>query len=422
MPSPERLLVSAILLHGRRSLLSKLNFAPEDMVKHKDELFYLCNLKAVPSKKVFLAKFPDFNVSKVPSNDTEALIMQCKERRIRKDAVEAVRKTTTDIQNDEPMDKTIYSLEKAVRAITGRFDNTVDVNVLKGSTFIDSYAERRAAIKAGRTLGVPYGSPTMDRLTGGMLPGEMIAVAARTSVGKSWVMCHWAAASILAGFKTQYFSVEMSPDEISARVFTLCSYMIQASQGDGEIKPSKLLLNQDLQLGKISIRKVHKIIDEIRKHVKAELHVPDIKGRFSIKAAGRQIERLEPQAAFFDYFGLGIGETGKVENWQAAGEASHDAKQIARTYALPFVIGAQLNRAGAQAPSIENIALSDSVGQDSDKIYLLEKRGPGRLQLKCGKFRGGPDGWRIVYKWNVNSGQIVERKYVADEDDEDEDE
>ena len=96
-----------------------------------------------------------------------------------------------------------------------------------------------------------------------------------------------------------------------------------------------------------------------------------------------------------------------------ASAASNAAKGIARTYGIPFVMAAQLNRTGATTPRLEHIALTDSIGQDSDKAYVVTKKSTNRLSFHCQKFRGGQDDWQSILRWDVNRGRI-EEDYMQD--------
>ena len=169
--------------------------------------------------------------------------------------------------------------------------------------------------------------------------------------------------------------------------------------------------------------------------IKGNLYVPDLRSRFSVSASKSKIEALEPDVCFFDYFGLAQQSAGKgMDNWTQAAEASRMCKETARIYDIPYVLGSQINRAGASAdqPKLEHISLTDSIGQDSDKVFILRPTGRRtRLQLICEKFRGSIDGWQLALDFQPNDGLIEERsasgfdegwKQFDDEFDEEDDE
>ena len=414
---PERLLVSAILLHRNKEVLIKLNFGPENMVQYGEELQYLLALKRIPSTRTFKAKFPDFRIAKVDPTDLPQLVDLCRSNKVRRDLLLSLRKATNDVRNGEKPEKIATTLEHDIRKVNNLAHPTTDVDVLNNTElFLDIYKERRKKVKKGKIIGIPYGIASMDKVTGGMQENEMITVAARTSVGKTFLMCRFAASALVSGDDVAYFSLEMTWDQIASRIFTILSHDIQK----GDVDLAQIIFNSKINLGQLSTKKVQRLLKEIKSKIKGNLWVPDIVGKFSISQAGRKIEQLNPRVVFFDYFGLAVSDGGKIDNWVQASESSNNAKEIARTYSLPFVIGAQLNRTGSTAPKIEHIAITDSIGQDSDKVYMLTRRRNNRLQVHCQKFRGGMSDWRVLLNWNVDMGMITESRFVSASNEEDE--
>ena len=438
MASAESLLVSAIITNKTKQELNKANFTSDNMSKFADEMFFILESRSVPSRRAFKAKFPGFIVQKMAESDIPNLIEQCKENKIRADTAKSLFSAAKKLDSGESPKKVISLLERDVRNIQSQFGNVTDVEVMSNlGMYINRYMDKREKSKDGGTIGIPYGIPTVDKLTGGVQPNELITIAARTGVGKTWIMCKMAAHAIMNNYTASYLSLEMDWDAIANRVFTIISYQYAverfAAQQGKKLKRDKYLVehvlpNTDLNLGTISEKKVARFLKEMRERVKSELHVPDIKGKFGIASSQRIIEKDNPDIVFFDYFGLTQQVSGSrgVESWMDASQASKLAKELARTYELPYVMGAQLNRSGAQSetPQLEHISLTDSIGQDSDKVFMLKASGRRkRIQLICEKFRGSFDKWRVNLDFDVNVGKIEELGTVGvgDNDDEEDD-
>ena len=416
---PEKLLISAVLLYDQRDKLIQKNFSPDNMVRYKDELFFIMNSKTIPSKKLFQSKFPRFKITKVAVSDLDNLVQMCRDNKLRQDVVVGLRKAVSSIRDGVDPYETALQVERAMRSANNQFSPTTDVNVFESTdAFMNIYNEKRKLVKAGKSIGVAYGLPGMDKVTGGMQDSEMITVAARTSVGKTFLMCLFCSSALIQGKDAIFFSLEMPWDQIAARIFTILSYRVQK----GDVQLSEILFNSKINLAQISNKKMIRVLNHIRDKIKGNLVVPDITGKFSIEQSGRKIEQFQPRVAFFDYFGLAVGESGKIDNWVAASESSHMAKEISRTFRIPFVVGAQLNRTGASTPNINTIAITDSIGQDSDKAYILTANNR-RLRINCQKFRGGPSDWTSMVDWKVDSGKIEEIRFISgDSDDDDDDE
>jgi len=63
-------------------------------------------------------------------------------------------------------------------------------------------------------LGLPTGLKTLDAITCGLLPSEVILIGAWTSVGKSALMLQAAVANARAGTPVLIFSLEMTRDQL----------------------------------------------------------------------------------------------------------------------------------------------------------------------------------------------------------------
>ena len=410
MATPERLLVSALLIHKCKDELIKKGMTSSNIIKFKDEMAYLTRPGKLPGRKTFLSKFPNFKIARVPRSDVHNLIVLCTDNKVRQDFVKIMRTTTDEIRNSKDIPKVAQKMERELRKINSQLSNTVDIDVMDDIPgFLERYGDKRNKARKGITIGIPYGFTGVDKITGGLHPEELVAVVARLGVGKTFILCKMAANALVAKSDGSFFMLKINRNSIANRIFSIICYDLKK----GKRKLSETLFNDQLNLARMSTKKVNRLIGEISTRIDNKLWVPEIKGKFSIEDAGRKIEILQPDIAFFDYFGLAVSDEGKTENWMQASAASNAAKSIARTYGIPFVLAAQLNRTGATTPRLEHIALTDSIGQDSDKAYVVTKKSKNRLNFHCQKFRGGEDDWQSILRWDVNRGRI-EEDYMQD--------
>jgi replicative DNA helicase len=83
------------------------------------------------------------------------------------------------------------------------------------------------AIQQGKVKpGLTYGLPSLDRLTFGMQPGQLVILAARPGMGKSSVALHTALHAAKTGAGVAFFSLEMGAREIAQRALSAVSYAI----------------------------------------------------------------------------------------------------------------------------------------------------------------------------------------------------
>lgn len=76
----------------------------------------------------------------------------------------------------------------------------------------------RFAVARGGVVGVPTGLDELDSTLGGLVPGRLYVVAARTSRGKSVLCCQAAAHAAMEGHRAQVFSMEMKPYQFATRM------------------------------------------------------------------------------------------------------------------------------------------------------------------------------------------------------------
>ena len=432
MASSEQLLINAIISSGSKVELNKASFTSDNIAKYRDELFYILESRSVPSRSTFKARFPRFIIKKgIPQSDIPNLIDQCKENKQRADLSKMLLNATKKLEVGEDIKKIVTGVEVDSRNIQSQFSSIEQIEVMSNlGMWASRYKEKRNKVESGQSIGIPYGIPTMDTLTGGMMKKELITIAARVKVGKSWIMCNAAASALMAGYSPMYLSLEMDWDAIANRVFSVISYQLAKAKMEkkkrqkdkDKILNEFVLFNNELNLGELEGKKVAKVMKEIRSKIKANLYVPDIKGKFSITNSRRLIEANVPDVVFFDYFGLTQQAS---ESWSIASEASKSAKEISRIYDIPYVMGAQINRSGAQSesPRLEHLALTDSIGQDSDKVFMLKSLGRRkRIEVICEKFRGGMDSWKVKLNFDVNSGRLEEIGTVGVNDNEEDEE
>jgi replicative DNA helicase len=251
-------------------------------------------------------------------------------------------------------------------------------------------AQERATRGAGTLIGVPSGFADLDALTSGFLPGQLVIIGARPSVGKSTLALDVARASAIgAGYPTVFFSLEMGEEELGQKLVS----------AEGKIplhiiKDSSLMAEADWErMAKAS----HKISQ-------APLVVHDKIMRLSaIRAEIRRLHRSDGvRLVVVDYLQL-VDTDGRKENrTQEVGEISRALKLLAKELGITIIALSQLNRGSEQRqdkrPMLSELRESGSLEQDSDMVILIyredmhDKESPraGEADLIVAKHRNGP--------------------------------
>ena len=254
---------------------------------------------------------------------------------------------------------------------------------------VDS-AEKRSKRGPGTLVGLPSGFADLDALTSGFMPGQLIIVGARPSVGKSTLALDISrACAIGADHPSVFFSLEMGEEELGQRLIS----------AEGKlplhlIKDSTLMKDPDwITMGKAASK-----ISE------APLIVHDkIMMLSAIRAEIRRLHRTEGiRLAVVDYLQL-VDTDGKKENrTQEVGEISRALKLLAKELGIVIIALSQMNRGSEQRtdkrPMLSELRESGSLEQDADMVILIyredmhDKESPraGEADLMVVKHRNGP--------------------------------
>ena len=232
--------------------------------------------------------------------------------------------------------------------------------------------ENRANTPGGM-IGVSCGFRSVDYWTKGFQPGDLVIVAARTSVGKTALALSMARRMrVPIGF----MSIEMTAEQIGERLLAM------------EARKSTLGVHIDdmLSLVEAGERMQHKRvwIDDAPTMTLAKL-----RGR------ARWMRRRGIECLFVDYLTLIKPEEGdETHRSERVGKLAKGLKQLARELGIPIVALSQINRIGeGQMPGLENLRQSGEIEEDADLVLLLHrKRDEKDTLLRVAKNRRGPVG------------------------------
>lgn len=146
---------------------------------------------------------------------------------------------------------------------------------------LDRFEQER---RTQRPTGLSYGLPRLDAMTGGMRPGEVCLIGARSGVGKTALACQIIAANCVAGIPCHFFSLEMTRSQILRRMWAIQSGVSYKRTSDA------WLANVD---DAARIREAAAAVTEwpLRIHDQSEMHLSQIiaSARISIRRHGSQL-------------------------------------------------------------------------------------------------------------------------------------
>lgn len=414
MATNEDLLISAIVRNTRgpgKGVGMATRYGATDAVfmRRKAEWIWLQEHRTA-SKETFKARFPNFRVIVTDPEEMQLLVEQAQRTKAEYDLGKMFERAMRRLGRVEPT-QLATDLEGEIRHILQLYSKGEDIDIFSNWQHTYNHVKRaHDQVAAGESIGYPFGIPTLDKLTGGMQGPDLITIVARQGEFKTWMSLFFATQAAVAGGKVLYASLEMSPAQIALRVQTLLNNMLASSASD-EFKDR--FSNMGMMMGAVDLRKYRRFLIRAKKHMKSNFITPNAQGGFSMATMVAKCEQHRPDIAFFDYFGLGVGNdvVRGGDNWIQAVQTSRMAKHnIARQFDIPFVLNAQANRKGVDAqdaPELDHISLTDALGADSDQVLSLRYRA-GDLKMVVKKNRRGRTGDTIKFELDIDNGVIQE--------------
>ena len=237
--------------------------------------------------------------------------------------------------------------------------------------------------------GIKTGFLGLDNLLGGFNKGEMVVIAARTSIGKSALALSMIKNMANENISGLYISLEMSYKELAKRFVLI------------DIQKDDIFLNNifDYQKYKVELVKLYElpiyIVNEYNSSISGIL-----------KVASNLIRTRNIGILFIDHLQLVFsGKKAENRNLELSGITSI-LKQFALKENIVAVVLSQVGRqCDGRMPTLSDLRDSGAIEQDADKVILLNRPAfygistyengvstAGICDLKIAKNRNGPIG------------------------------
>ena len=216
--------------------------------------------------------------------------------------------------------------------------------------------------------GVPSGFKTLDRVTYGWQPTDLIILAARPSVGKTAFALNLARNAALHPTKpipVGFFSLEMSASQLVQRILS----------AESEIKMEKI------SRGKLENYEYEQLLSKgIKKLEIAPIFIDDTAALniFEFRAKARRlVNKHNVGLIIIDYLQLmsGTGDRGSNRE-QEISNISRNLKALAKELNVPIIALSQLSRAvetrkESKMPQLSDLRESGAIEQDADMVMFI---------------------------------------------------
>lgn len=293
------------------------------------------------------------------------------------------------------------------RSSTVRTLSDVLDNYREGANIAEYFIEKKRQRDSGSTTlgGLPTGWTALDLALDGLGKKELIILGARPGMGKSEVLVQMIASMIKHGLKVYFFSLEMSHENVVARLFgahsSIHSGRLQRSQFDDSLVAQ--------------IEESYRIMREVDDRLWIDA-TSGINSSQILARATRAVTQWGCDIVIVDH--LSKVESDKQSMYEKVTEASAQMKYMAQKLDVPVLVAAQLNRNIAskedKRPTMADLRDSGAVEQDADKILMVHREDywdphnkPGKVDLIIEKNREG-DRTTIEFAYDKETQHLKE--------------
>lgn len=238
------------------------------------------------------------------------------------------------------------------------------------STILDAYDQinKLAGPDREKYLGIKTGYSAVDRKIGGLNKSDLILIAARPGMGKTSFALNIAVNVALKKRKVAVFSLEMSSEQITARILS-CEALVESNR---------------LRSGNLESEDWVKLAQTAQILSGAQIYI-DGTSNITVSEMKAKLRRLrDVDLVIVDYLQLMSSGRHMDNRVQEVSEMTRNLKLMAKELNVPVVVLSQLSRATenrtGRRPMLSDLRESGSIEQDADIVMFLYRESYYQLQ------------------------------------------
>lgn len=398
-------MLNRILQSKNTALVTVNNLTSDYFSEYKDEFNFIKNhldqYGNIPDLETFLSRFNNFDIIEVKESDNY-LIDALYENRNQRELASVFNKVRSLIMNNKTDEAMSLYLTASQNIVKGVHLDSVDI--IHDKSRYDRYLEK---CNDFNKYYVSTGFSELDEIIGGWDRHEELAtIAARSGIGKSWLLLFVAVAAAKQGLNVGIYSGEMSEDKVGYRIDTLISHLSNGQIIHGNVNVSG---------------KYKEYLDNLDKTIRGSIRVltpSKINGPAGVTALRAFIEKDNLDMLCVDQHSL-LEDDRKAKNpVERAANISRDLKNLQVMKKIPIISVSQQNRNSVEdGVSTANIAQSDRIAQDSTIILFLEQK-DGVMTIHLTKSRDSINAKDLKYAIDLDKGIFT---YIPENGDIDDD-
>lgn len=267
-----------------------------------------------------------------------------------------------------------------------------------GDIVEDVFTDVDRQLENGFERGLMTGFTKLDDTLRGFAPGDLVVIAARPGVGKSWKMTALAKNIARRGEGVGIISLEMTKKELVKRIVFSDAGVNEAQLGR-KIRENLITIQekQDARL---------RISDSIYKVKDLPIYISDKPKQTTADIRHQAMKMAGIKILFIDHLQL-VADRGDNEIIRI-GRITQELKNLAKELSIPVVMLCQLSRqAEGVEPKLDHLRWSGDIEQNADTVLGLyrpflhnEQANEHDMKVICLKYRHGPSIWSVHLYWD----------------------
>ena len=399
----EATLISAICKNKDISTILAEN-VDELFVSHKDVWdglkSYYAKFKAVPEVGILQEKFKDFEPDYNAKAETGYYLDQLKNEYLTYRLKNIIIQSGSSLK-ENAASRVISDMQLRLTELA-KFTNTVrDVDItdyeLAEKHF--SAVKERSAIMGG-SPGILTGFQAIDKAyPTGMAPGHLIVAIGWPGRGKTWFTSYLACKAWEQGFKPMIISLEMSPEDMRNRIYTM--------MGSGLFKASDFARG-DVDVDSFSNCGKKKFTDKNGFILVSNQGM----GEVNANVVQAKIDQHKPDLVILDYHQLFSDTKRSTGATERNMNISREFKMLAMTNNIPVIdiTAATQDDISDQdnPPMLNQVAWSKAIEYDADMAIAVHKNPDSNImEIVSRKNRHGTE-FGLYLDWDLNRGVVKE--------------
>jgi replicative DNA helicase len=399
----EATLISAVCKNKDISTLLADN-VDELFTSHKDIWeglkSYYYKFKAVPEAGILLEKFKDFEIDTNVKAETGYYLDKLKNEYLSNRLKNIIIKSGSMLKEDAAS-RVLSEMQAQLASLSKFTSNVRDLDVTDADNAIKHFeATKLRSAEMGGSPGIKTGFEAIDlAYPTGMAPGHLIVAIGWPGRGKTWFTSYLACKAWEQGFKPMIVSLEMSPENMRDRIYTML--------GSGLFRASDLATG-DINLDDFKSWSNKKFENKngfvlVSNEGMAEVTPATIQGK---------IDQHKPDLVILDYHQLFSDNKKSMGATERNMNISREFKMLAMTNNIPVIdiTAATMDDVSDQdnPPMLSQVAWSKAIEYDADMAIAIHKyTGTQMVEVVSRKNRHGQE-FGMYLDWDINRGIVKE--------------